>query len=236
MKNFFAPFIAPLFCLALPLSAQENTDEPRYEADELADDLIHSDLPLYDFEWQEFWPRGIDEPEVIAGCTSRVAFGDWKFSPSSEDWSNPYWLRVQNYGAFHCFANFYASDEKSGLEEGEFSRGFFVKIGDFKTGGQNQELWAIQEGTRPGSGYTLLSRQPKEGLVTRFTVLQHRCPREKMRGLDVRIDIAPVEYCSINSRDELLEFAREMALLQPQGELVLSPKEKGPDTQAPDPS
>ena len=236
MRRLFASLALAIACIAQPIAAQDDPDQPLYEADELADELIHSDLPLYNFDWEEFWPRSISKPGIVTGCASRVAFGDWEFRPSSKDWTNPYWLRVENYGAFHCFANFYSADERDELADGDFSRGFFVKIGELNESGQVTELWAIQEGTRPGSDYVLLSREPMDVLVDRFTVLQRRCPKEKMRGLDGQVDIASISYCSINSRGELLAFAKEMTQLAPQGELLLSSKEKGPDTQAPDPS
>ena len=57
--------LLPLSLLALPHPA-------------LAQDRVHSDLPLFSGKNEEIWPKGFADKEG-QGCSSRVAFGDWKY-------------------------------------------------------------------------------------------------------------------------------------------------------------
>ncbi len=204
---------------------------PPLQAEELYEweaERVHSDLPLYTFDWDDVWPRGMTGPDIIAGCESRVAFGDWEFKPNPDDeFGDPYWIRVANYGAFHCAANLYNADEREGLDEGGFSRGLFARIGETRKGGELFELWALQEGFVPGSDYLLLARKAEnDDLITRFEVLQRRCPRSRMREVD-GLDIWTTSYCSINTRGELLRLAKRMLREPALGTLSLA-KEEGP--------
>src|SRR3546814_16867158 len=91
MRSILALFA---LCLSLPLHAE---DEYEWQAER-----VHAPLPLYTFEWDDAWPRSYTAPDIIAGCTSRVAFGDWQFLPNpADEFGDPYWLRVSNYGVFH---------------------------------------------------------------------------------------------------------------------------------------
>lgn len=182
---------------------------------------VHSDLPIYNFDFEELWPRAFVPEDAIAGCTSRVSFGDWKFTPnpageSSDEW----WLRIRNYGVFHCAANLYNSDTRADLEEGEFSRGLFVRIGDEDVDDPARELWVLQEGFVPGSDYVLLARELNEDLVETFTVLQRQCPIGAFREV-MGMDIWATGYCAINSDTDMYRFASEMLKLPPLGELTL---------------
>jgi hypothetical protein len=86
-------------------------------------------------------------------------------------------------------------------------------------------LWALQTGARPGSDYVLLSRKPENGIVKRFDVLQRACPKSLMRKTE-SIDILLTDYCSVNSRSDLIVFARKMAKLPPLASLVWVEGEK----------
>ena len=90
-----------------PAFAQEVSSEEEYE---LKAERLHSDLPLYTFDWEETWPRSFSSREdgvLSFGCTSPVAFGDWHFEPNPKDrFGETYWLRISNYGVLHCAANF----------------------------------------------------------------------------------------------------------------------------------
>lgn len=201
--------------------------------------LIHSDLPLYDFEWDDFWPRGFNSPDVIAGCESRVAFGDWQFTPNPADEfaGDPVWYRISNYGVFHCAANIRTAYELEKLPDGDFSRGFFAKIGGGKKDGRDWELWVLQQGMIPGSEYVLFARPAgDDGLVTSFTVLQSRCPKSRL--LEARhMDVWRTRYCKINSRRELLTHAKRMLAEPSLGILVrVDDTKEGSETDVPDPS
>lgn len=54
-------------------------------------------------------------------------------------------------------------------------------MGSTSVSGSDVELWAVQIGARPGSDYLLLSREPVEGLVEKFKVLQVACPTANVR-------------------------------------------------------
>lgn len=199
---------------------------------------VHSDLPLYTFDWEETWPRSFAQGEgddFEFGCINRVSFGDWKFTPNPDDeYADSSWFRFSNYGVFHCAANIRKADGSDGLEEGDFSYGLFVKMGEADKQGEQYELWALQEGFVPGSDYILLSRKASDkGIVARFNVLQRRCPQSRMREVE-GMDIFITRYCAINTRAEMLEFAKQMLREPPLGTIELT-NEKGSD-QSPDPS
>lgn len=46
--------------------------------DEMADDLLHSDLPIFGRGGGNEWPQHFYDDDSF-GCTSRVSFGDWVF-------------------------------------------------------------------------------------------------------------------------------------------------------------
>lgn len=203
-------------------------------------ELIHAPIPLYTFDWEQVWPRSmVANEDTIVGCETRVAFGDWRFTPNPyDDYADPWWQRIRNYGVFHCAANLLEADEREDLEEGDFSRGLFARIGKGRADGRAWELWVLQKGFVPGSDYVLLAREAEgDGPVRRFTVLQRRCPRASVREAD-GMDVWTTRYCGIESRAELLALARRMLRAKPLGTLewVGDNNEEGPDAEAPDPS
>lgn len=222
--------------LAIPVLAVAQDEEDDYPVS----DIIHSDLPLYaDAGDARLWPQHFSEGEGESwsfGCTSRVAFGDWELKGHwPEEMNIGGWYRFSNYGVFHCYANFWQADERAELEQGEFSRGFFIELGEANIGGAKRELWAIQKGMLPGSDYLLLARMPGgEGAIKSFDLLQRKCPKANVRNAG-NIDIAYTRYCAINSRQELVSLAKRMARLKPIGTMALVPEEEGSD-QATDPS
>ena len=187
---------------------------------------VHSDLPIYTFNYEDVWPRSIRSQEsdrivLRFGCTSRVSFGDWKFTPNpSDEYGDEWWLRVSNYGVFHCAANLRHADTINDLENGEFSRGLFVRIGDEDVDEPRRELWILQQGFVPGSDYIFLARDLNEERVTSFTVLQRRCPIGAYREV-LGMDVWTTGYCAINSDTDMFRFASEMLKLPPLGELTL---------------
>ncbi|KPP91249.1 hypothetical protein [Erythrobacter sp. HL-111] len=226
-------FVLAAMLLAAPALAED--EKYVFEAE-----LIHAPVPLYTFDWKQVWPRGmVPDADTIAGCASRVAFGDWRFTPNLEDeYADPWWLRVRNYGVFHCAANLLEADEREELGEGEFSRGLFAMIGEGSTDGRAWELWVLQKGFVPGSAYVLLAREAEGGdLVRRFTILQRRCPRGSVREAS-GMDVWTTRYCAVESRAELLALAKRMLREKPLGTLerVEDTNEEGPDTEASDPS
>lgn len=77
----------------------------------------------------------------------------------------------------------------------------------------------MQIGARPGSEYLLLSRDPAEGLIDKFNVLQTACPRDNVRD-GGSLDILLTRYCTIKSRTELIRLARRMTQHPPRGSLT----------------
>lgn len=219
--------------LGAPVLAQTN-EPPDAEYLEFEAERVHSDLPIYTFSFEELWPRSYVPEGSIGGCTSRVSFGDWEFTPNPFDQSaNKWWLRMNNYGVFHCAANLYVADERDALEEGEFSRGLFVRLGVEDGDEPTRELWVLQEGFVPGSDYLLLARDLNENLVTTFTVLQRKCPIGAIRSV-MGMDVWTTRYCAINSDDDMYRLASEMLKLPPLGELTLRPGLETPDASKPD--
>jgi hypothetical protein len=180
-------------------------------------DPVHSDLPLFGNDNFEKWPQHFSDAESGSfGCTSRVSFGEWALKRYDDDDEVESWYRIWNYGAFHCFAIVAKSSDRESLENAEARPSFFVEIGK----SDSDELWALQIGARPGSDYLLLSREPSDDIVSKFTVLQTKCPKRNVREAGT-IDGLLTRYCAINSRSELLNFARRMSKLEPLGEFTL---------------
>ena len=235
---------ALIFCLfaLLPASAgaQDVGDDTQYLDGEIYAELLHSNLPLYSFDWEEFWPRSFSDGESF-GCSSRVDFGDWQITDSStatdEDVS---WMRITNYGVFHCAAYFGEGYERAELENADPDIGYFVKLGEIQQAGGTRELWAIQRGVRPGSEYMLLAREPGGEIIDSFVILQQRCPENAIRELEDGMDVWMTRYCAINSRDDLLSLAEAMLNLPPIGQMTrvgdsdwIAPLE--PEDQEPEP-
>lgn len=192
---------------------------------ELYDDLIHSDVPLWGKDHSELWPQGFSSGEgenFEFGCTSRVAFGDWKITYADKETQ---WVRLSNYGVFHCAAVERFASEQKELGDAEFKYSFFAKIGETRSHGKKLELWVLQSGFRPGSIYTLLAREPSEGLIKSFIVLQRQCPAGMTRK-GPPMDVWRTEYCGISSRQDMIRFAIRMSKRPPLG--LLERVEPGP--------
>jgi len=206
LKRFaYALTTLAAFAIGTSLFADEPT-EP-------SDDLIHSDVPLWGFEHEDIWPQHFSSDDGSFGCTSRVRFGDWQISSNAPDAGNR-WLRLSNYGVFHCALIEQRAYDRDELSDAAYERGFAVKIGDTRQNNRNIELWVLQSGTRTGSDYTLLARERSDGVVERFIVLQRKCPAGKMRK-GPNLDVWLTRYCSINSQAEMVSLARRMASLPP---------------------
>jgi len=218
----------PLFTFAVPLAAilvaallfvpSANSQS----VDEIADDLLHSDLPIFGHGGDDEWPQHFYDDDSF-GCTSRVAFGDWVFRErGTQDEDDLSWYRFSNYGVFHCWANTFRAYEREKLDGASFHPSFFVFLGSTRVDGAIVELWTVQIGARPGSEYLLLSRDPAEGLIEKFNVLQTACPRANVRD-GGSLDILLTRYCAIGSRSELVRLARRMAQHPPRGSLTRVP-------------
>jgi hypothetical protein len=231
MRSLAAATTLALSSLAVaPVAAQTGEQaESIYEP-------IHSNLPLHTFEWKDLWPRNSHSGETF-GCSSRVGFGDWRFSAAATDEDKQgYWVRLDNYGVIHCAAIIRTTEKREDLGKAEWAYGFFVRLGTARVGADHWELWAIQKGMRPGSEYTLLARAAGQaGLVTEFRVLQQRCPRGRLLEVE-GLDVWSTRYCAINSRRELLALARQMMRLPPLGiiERVAEPPVPGPPSEPAD--
>jgi len=200
-------FIAPLHAK----TSREQDGPPLAE-------LIHSDLPLYDFSFEATWPRHFTDEDGSFGCTSRVAFGNWTFTDfdgETEAW------QIANYGVFHCAAIFRQAPTRIDLDRSDYKYGLTVMLGTAVEDGKQVELWAFQKGMVPGSDYVLLARAPGGEIVKSFTVLQRTCNKFQLRRLEPRqtMDVWKTNYCAISSRAELLSLAKQMLARPPLGRL-----------------
>lgn len=198
-----------IFPIALGLSATASAQE----TDEVFEDLVHSDVPLWGFEHKGIWPQHFYSEDGSFGCISRVKMGDWQITPHTPD-TDESWMRLSNYGAFHCAMIERRSYERSDLEEAQFEYSFVIRLGETRIKGSILELWALQSKTRPGSNYTLLTRAPGDGVIESFMILQRKCPKDKLRK-GPALDSWRTSYCSINTKAEMLAFAKQMAQLRP---------------------
>lgn len=187
--------------------------------DEMADDILHSDLPIVGRGGENEWPQHFYDEDSF-GCASRVAFGDWVFRErGAKEEDDVRWYRFSNYGVFHCWANTFRAYEREKLDGADFHPSFFAFLGSTSVDGSDVELWTVQIGARPGSEYLLLSRPPVEGLIESFTVLQTACPRASVRDAG-SLDSLLTRYCVVNSRGDLIRLARRMAQRPPLGTLT----------------
>jgi hypothetical protein len=203
--------LAALALLPAPAQAEEPVERVA--------ERLHSDLPLYTFAWKAIWPHGFSSDDGF-GCVTRVAWGDWRFTPAAGGDRERSWERYTNYGVFHCAAVLRAAGEQAELDDAQRKYGFFVRLGEARLGPDAWELWALQKGMVPGSEYVLLAREAGgEGLIRRFRVLQRRCPAGGIREVG-GLDVWTTRYCRIGSRSELLALARRMLRLPPLGTIA----------------
>lgn len=206
-------FIASVASLILLSSAPALSDPAEDES--LAQELIHSDLPLFSTDVENIWPQHFSDADGSFGCTSRVAFGDWRLSRIDEEEE---WWRIGNYGVFHCALTTRHSSERERLASESSRLGFAIRIGEVAENGKPLELWALQIGTVPGSDYVLLSREANQQTIKSFNVLQRECP-ERLLRTGATMDTFRTSYCAINSRSDLIKLAQTMAHRRPLGKL-----------------
>jgi hypothetical protein len=94
---------------------------------EHAADVVHSDLPLF-HGGDNVWPQPFGDGDSF-GCASRVEFGDWVMREAGAQDGDAQWYRIQNYGAFHCWALVGRADQREDLEKVELRASFFVLLG-----------------------------------------------------------------------------------------------------------
>ena len=178
---------------------------------------VHADLPL--FSGQELQPVHFWTNDSF-GCSSRVAFGDWQFKAADDPEGNrTEWMRLRNYGVFHCALIETWNADRTELGNAGSKYSWFVRLGEINRGGTKLELWALQSGPRPGSDYVLLARPLERGLIKSFEVLPVICPPAfERRGKP--LDTWRVDYCEIDSAEELRGFARSMARRPRVGTLI----------------
>jgi hypothetical protein len=208
------------------VSAAQGAEKPNETSVETIFEQVHSPLPLYTFDWKNIWPQSLEPSnDVIAGCTSRVSFGDWKFTPanSNED-DDDFWIRIENYGVFHCSAIIEFAEDRASFAGVKWKYGFFVKLGNHTVKSKKWELWAIQQGIIPGSEYLLMAREAgDDSIVKQFVLLQQRCSLGQVMEVK-NLDVWNSRYCRINTRAELLAMARKMLRLPARGELKAVPE------------
>lgn len=207
--------LAALLTPAIPADAQGYEEA---EA-EFHDELLHSDVPLFGYK-DNLIPEHFSDDDGF-GCTSRVALGDWTFRRADLPDNDDEWIRLQNYGVFHCAIVESKAYSRDRLDKSGSRYSFFVQIGKTRVAGKSVELWALQSGTRPGSDYLLLTRTPSDTIIAEFDVLQSRCPAANRRE-GPNINGWLTAYCAVNTRRELVALAKSMAKRPPLGKLRFS--------------
>lgn len=213
MARAVLPVLLSVVLLAAAIVARAG-DRPR-------DDILHSDLPLFDGGGENTWPQRYEDDESF-GCVSRIAFGDWSFEDRNSRDDVDAWYRFSNYGVFHCWANVARADERGNLDAAEPRPSFFVLLDRVRIDAREVELWAVQLGARPGSEYLLLSRETGDGLIDSFEMLHSVCPDADVRDAGT-LDVLLTRYCVVPSRESLIALARRMAQLPPRGTLARVP-------------
>lgn len=217
--GFFGTALALLFASSGAIAA---------EAPELHEDLLHADVALWGLDHKGIWPVHFTDDDGSFGCTSRVRYGDWR---TRRDDGDETWTRYENYGVFHCAVIERNARERTDLGSATSAYGFFVEIDGAQKDGKPYELWVFQSGTRIGSTYTLLAREPGGATIARFMVLQRQCPEGHTRhGPD--LDVFGTSYCAVNSQADMVALARRM-LQQPQLGVMEVVPDAAPDQSLP---
>ena len=183
---------------------------------------VHADLPLW-IETENLYPRSFTDDDSF-GCSGPVKFGNWKLTYRSEtnepdaDAPDVEWLKIYNYGVFHCAYGFQWSYELKDLETTSAKLGHFVELGLVDTPSGKMDLWAMQSGFSPGSDYIFVTRPNNSNPNTPYEVLDIQCPKKYIRAAG-NIDIFRTDYCSINNKRSMRRFAKRMAKLPPIGKL-----------------
>ena len=183
---------------------------------------VHSDLPLWT-DTNDLYPLSFNDEDGF-GCAGLVKFGNWKLTyfPENDEVDayapEPEWLKIHNYGVFHCAYGFRWSHDVTDSDDASSTLGHIVELGMIDTGKGQQRIWAIQSGFRPGSDYIFLSRSLSSELKTAFNVLDILCPKRYLRTAG-SIDIFDTQYCAINNKRAMRRFAKRMAKLPPIGKL-----------------
>ncbi|WP_442678667.1 hypothetical protein ACSBM8_14280 [Sphingomonas sp. ASY06-1R] len=214
---------AVIALVALLLASQQIDDSG---TPELQEDLFHSDLPLWADDQDHMWPRAFQDAQSF-GCATKIRYGNWRLDSAERD-MEPRWYRWTNYGAMHCFMWSGGPTTKNALPKTSAEPSFLIDLGALPGSNDAIELWALQQGSRPGSNYILLSRTRQPGIITSFDVLQRGCPPENLRK-GPQLDILKTSYCVFNSRAALIDTARRMARRPPLGRLTWQSKAKGGD-------
>ena len=198
-------FAAGALLWSIPATAA-NSPEPA----EIHADLIHSDEPLWTSA-DQLWPMHFSDSDSW-GCASQFAVGDWQGAEGSDH--SETWLRLQNYGVFHCAYIVKRASDRAYLDNAQSSYGWLVRVGKVDVRGAKRELWVFQSGSKPGSSYSFFAVERSKGIIKAAEELQRKCPAGHMRG-GATIDVWGTQYCAVNSRAELVSLARRMAKLKP---------------------
>lgn len=182
--------------------AQSTLASAPKEPEPLRAELLHADLPLFGTDKDKLQPIHFVDGESF-GCASAFAFGDWRES-STEDWRQD-WMRIGNYGVFHCAYILSTADSRDTLDKAKTKHSWMVKIDQLG----DHALWAMQIGATLGSSYRLFRVPLQKGVIAQMDELQIICPKDWQRK-GPQIDVWGTRYCAVESREDLIHFARQM--------------------------
>jgi len=177
-------------------------------------ELIRSDLPLWGHgdAPETTWPQHFTSADGGFGCASKLRFGDWRLVTRGPDDAREFveWMRIHNYGVFHCAAGFRRANGRAGLPDATPAFGYLVDLGPAPSG--RETLHALQIGMAGGSEYVLLAAESvgADDGPRAYRVLAADCPagaRRKGR----RIDIFSTSYCAPKDRRMVIAMARRAA-------------------------
>lgn len=208
---------ALLALIVLPMSAPAGSAT--------AQALLRSDLPLWTGRGDDenFYPRNFfDEDDGSFGCISNIWFGDYRVEyrkeEADEEAPDPTYVRITNYGVFHCALVIRTADTVEGLENAPFEFFWIIRLWEQGSGDESFEVLAFQQGAMGGSRYELF-RRPTGQMDAPLTLLAARCPREMVRD-NGGIDVWMTGYCAVPDRPGLRRIARDALRRAPVGRLV----------------
>lgn len=172
---------------------------------------IRSDLPLWggSESRQPIWPQHFQD-EYGFGCVSELKFGDWRFREADDNADGPFdWMRISNYGVFHCAARFGEAYTRDGLAHVHVELGYLVGLGEGRGASGPEQLYALQIGLHASRYLLLAAPTPAAGAeVERYRVLDPDCPHKAVRK-GPTVEIFLTSYCAVADRATLIAMARD---------------------------
>jgi len=172
---------------------------------------LRSDSPLWTYDTEPdpgLYPEHFTDAESF-GCATPFRLGIYRSAGGMDD-TYPSYMRIDNYGVFHCALIFGTAEDLEDAEKAFEDHAWLIVLGTQKRpGGGEDELLALQIGVRAGSEYMIFKRR-KDVMSPTLEELDWRCPVGVERRT-ARLDIWVQDVCVISTKADLRRIANAAA-------------------------